>query len=181
MRHDRFHTTIPAITLALALLLAGCTGLQGSGGSFPVPQANPTDTPIVVVGGTAEPDSGQTPATSHGGPVKDYVSLVDNLRAQGATVEPAGEISQPFFSVQGYAIKVNGADVQAFEYADAASAEADAAKVSSDGSTIGTSMVDWVGPPHFYKVGRVIVLYVGDDQGVIDILQKVLGAQFAGR
>ena len=44
------------------------------------------------------------PVVSHGGPVTDYVSLFDNLRAAGTSVVPAGDVSQPFFSVTGNAI-----------------------------------------------------------------------------
>ena len=121
------------------------------------------------------------PPPSHGGPVTDYVSLIDNLRAAGATVEPAGEVSQPFFSVKGNAITVNGENVQVFEYADAATADTEAALVSPDGSSVGTTMISWVAAPHFYKTGRLIVLYVGDDTAVINVLEDVLGAQFAGR
>lgn len=121
------------------------------------------------------------PPVSHGGPVTDYVSLVDNLRAAGATVEPAGEINQPFFSVTGSAIMVNGENVQVFEYADAAAAEAEAGLVSADGSSIGTSIVSWVAAPHFYKAGKLIVLYVGENAATLNLLESVLGAQFAGR
>ncbi len=129
----------------------------------------------------APPPSPQPPVVSHGGPVTDYVSLIDNLRAAGATVEPAGDISQPFFSVKGNAITVNGGDVQVFEYADAATADAEAALISPDGSSIGTTMVSWVAAPHFYKTGRLIVLYVGDNASVLNALEGVLGPQFAGR
>jgi len=59
--------------------------------------------------------------------------------------------------------------------------EADAAQVASDGGSIGTSMVTWVEPPHFFKSGRVLVLYVGEDKAVIDLLKGPLGEQFAGR
>ncbi len=121
------------------------------------------------------------PVVSHGGPVTDYVSLFDNLRAAGATVEPAGDISQPFFSVKGNAITVNGENVQVFEYADAATADTEAALVSPDGSSVGITMVSWVATPHFYKTGRLIVLYVGDDTAVQNVLEAVLGSQFAGR
>jgi hypothetical protein len=100
-----------------------------------------------------------TPIVSHGGPVTGYVSLIDNLRAAGATVEPAGEVSQPFFSVKGQVITVNGGDVQVFEYADAAAADAEAALVSPDGGSVGTSMMSWVAAPHFFKTGKLIVLY----------------------
>jgi len=76
---------------------------------------------------------------------------------------------------------VNSDDVQVFEYRDNATAETDAQLVSPDGSSIGTSMPFWVGPPHFYKVEKLIVLYVGENEDTIGILDSVLGPQFAGR
>ncbi len=123
----------------------------------------------------------EKPPVSHDGPVTDYVSLIDNLRQAGATVESAGEVSQPFFSVTGNIMVVNGSDVHVFEYVDAAAAEAEAALVSPDGSSVGTSMVGWVAPPHFYRVEKLIVLYVGDSETVTDVLESTLGQQFAGR
>jgi hypothetical protein len=123
----------------------------------------------------------QAPAIdSHGGPVTDYITLVDALRAQGAIIEPSGDISQPFFTVEGRVIQVNSQDVQVFEYADEAAAAAEAELVAPDGSSVGTSMVSWMDSPHFYKAGRLIVLYVGDDATTIDLLEMVLGPQFAG-
>ncbi len=118
---------------------------------------------------------------SHGGPVTDYVSLVDNLRAAGATVDPAGTVSQPFFVPVGQLLTVNGEDVQAFEFASTEEAATAASTVSADGSSIGTSMVSWVGPPHFYQGGKLIAIYVGSDSGVINILKEAMGSQFAGR
>lgn len=117
---------------------------------------------------------------SHGGPVKDYLSLIDNLRANGALVNPSGDISQPFFSIKGQKITVNGDDVQVFEYPDAVAADAEAALVSPDGSSIGTTMVNWVASPHFYKKDKLIVLYVGDTTAIINVLVAVLDPQFAG-
>ncbi|MFC1938899.1 hypothetical protein ACFLWM_01940 [Chloroflexota bacterium] len=114
----------------------------------------------------------------------NYDSFIVNLRAAGATVEHPSlpqVIVQDFFSVTGQVFEVNGEDVQVFEYIDQSIAEAEAALVSPDGSSIGTSLPFWVGPPHFYKSGRIIVLYVGENKAVIDLLQEVLGSQFAGR
>jgi hypothetical protein len=128
---------------------------------------------------TDVPDAGST--TSHGGSVEDYVSLVDALRAAGATVEPSDTVEQAFFSVTGQIIKVNGADVQVFEYESAEAMETDVSQVAHDGGSIGTSMVTWMAAPHFFKTGRVLVLYVGDDAAVLDLLKSVLGEQFAGR
>jgi len=53
--------------------------------------------------------------------------------------------------------------------------------VSPDGSSIGTSMMTWVALPHFYKVIKLIVLYVGESDELIKVLEGVLGSQFAGR
>ena len=120
-------------------------------------------------------------AVSHGGPAQDYVSLIDNLRAEGATVEPVGEVEQVFFSVKGQIVTVNGVEIQVFEYADASAAETDAALVAPDGGSIGTTMVTWVAAPHFYKTGKIIVLYVGADTVVTGLLGKLIGPQLAGR
>jgi hypothetical protein len=152
-----------ASLLVVVMLIAACG---------PKPQA--TDAPASSV-----PDAG--PTTSHGGPVEDYISLVDALRAAGAAVEPGDSVEQVFFSVTGQIIKVDGADVQVFEYESAEAMEAEAALVAPDGGSIGTSMVMWVEPPHFFKTGRVLVLYVGEDAAVLNLLESVLGGQFAGR
>ena len=112
--------------------------------------------------------------------VTDVDSLVEELRAAGATVEIAGQVSQPFFSVDGRVVSVNGSDVHVFQYESETAASEEAALVSPEGSTIGTSSVTWVATPHFYKAGRLIVLYVGDDDAVVTVLEEVLGPQFAG-
>jgi hypothetical protein len=41
-------------------------------------------------------------------------------------------------------------------------------------------MVSWMDTPHFYKTGKIIVLYVGSDTTVLELLEGVLGPQFAG-
>ena len=90
-----------------------------------------------------------TPSTSHGGSVKDYVSLVDHMRAVGANVMPMGQVTQPCFSVTGQVITVNGEQVQVYEYANEDDANADSARISPDGGTIGNAQVDWIAPPPF--------------------------------
>jgi hypothetical protein len=42
-------------------------------------------------------------------------------------------------------------------------------------------MVSWMATPHFFKKGRILVLYVGDNTETLGLLESVLGAQFAGR
>lgn len=112
--------------------------------------------------------------------VVDTSALIDDLRAGGASVEIADPISQPFFSAGGRILRVNGEDVQTFEFGSEAAAQAEAARVSADGFTIGTTMVSWVATPHFFLAGRVIAVYVGDNQQVIAALRASMGDPFAG-
>jgi len=113
--------------------------------------------------------------------ITDLASLTDNLQAAGATVRPSEELPFPFFSVKAQAIIVNEEHpVMVFEYADDASADAEAALISPDGSSIGTARPAWGSTPHFYKAGRLIVLYVGDNNNILELLESVLGPQFAG-
>jgi hypothetical protein len=113
-------------------------------------------------------------------PVTSYASLMDALRSAGAAVASGDPVSQVFLSADGRFLRVNGQDVQVFEYASVGAAEADAGRVSPDGETIGTTHVSWIAPPHFYRSGPVIALYVGSDTSVLRALEAVLGRQFAG-
>jgi hypothetical protein len=96
-------------------------------------------------------------------------------------VETGDSVSQPFFTPEGSILKINGADVQVFEYESAEAMDKEASQVSSDGGSIGTSMVSWMDTPHFYKTANMIILYVGSDTSVLELLEGVLGPQFAGR
>lgn len=110
----------------------------------------------------------------------DYASFVESLRAARASVKAEGSVEQPFFSVTGKVISLYGEPVQIFEYRNSARADRDAARVSADGRTVGTTKPHWLGPPHFFKKDRLIVLYLGDDAKVLRALESRLGRQFAG-
>ena len=111
----------------------------------------------------------------------DFDRLSEALRAAGATVRTGGTVQQPFLSVPGRILVVNGEDVQVFEYGDASAAQSEAARVSSDGGSVGTTLITWVAPPHFFRRDRVIALYVGSNASVLSALSSSLGPQFAGR
>lgn len=112
---------------------------------------------------------------SHGNEIGGYVEVVDTLRAAGATVEPGTTVEQPFFEVSGQIIKVNGLDVQVFEFPDEDTRKTVSSLITPEGQPNPTSMVDWVDQPNFWAKGQVIVLYVGEDQMLIDLLTQVLG------
>ena len=136
---------------------------------------------LIVVGCGNGVTAAPTIASTESPVVEDQATLIAALKAAGATVEVGDSITQDFFRPEGHIIKVNGADVQVFEYESAEAMENEASQVAPDGGSIGTSMVSWMDAPHFYKTGRIIALYVGGDQTILDLLNKLLGAQFAGQ
>lgn len=150
---DAVKTLALNAAIGLALLLAACSGAD----------AQPTPAP------TEPPGAG----------IAGYEDLVAALQGEDATVEPSGPIEQAFFQVGGQIIRVNGADVQVFEYADEAARAADSDQISPDGTNIGTTMITWVDQPNLWAQGRLIVLYVGSDVQIIAQLQAVLGDPIA--
>ena len=70
--------------------------------------------------------------------------------------------------------------ISIYEYRSNEIMENFASKINSDGSQIGDALVDWIGPPHFYKKGNILVQYVGENKEIIKVLEKILGKQFAG-
>jgi len=136
---------------------------------------------LIVVGCGNGVTAAPTIASTESPVVEDQATLIAALKAAGATVEVGDSSTQDFFLPEGHIIKVNGADVQVFEYESAEAMENEASQVAPDGGSIGTSMVSWMDAPHFYKTGRIIALYVGGDQTILDLLNMVLGAQFAGQ
>ncbi|MCA1574067.1 MAG: hypothetical protein LC770_05920 [Acidobacteria bacterium] len=118
---------------------------------------------------------------ARGKPPNQYARLIGKLRAQRASVKSTKEkVWQPFFSVSGRIMKVNNEAIQVFEYSNAATTQSQAKRVSPDGKTIGNSKPSWMSTPHFFKSQKLIVIYVGDDQLILRILQAELGNQFAG-
>ena len=113
--------------------------------------------------------------------VEDQASLIAALETAGATVASGEPISQPFFNVEGNIVKVNGADVQVFQYESAEEMELDSSQIAPDGGSNATTMITWIDTPHFYKTGRIIALYIGSDETILSLLETVMGAQFAGQ
>ena len=126
------------------------------------------------------PDRAQ-PKQSKSGAITDYPSLITSLRTLGAGATAAADVEQPFFSIKGVMFKVHGEDVQVFQYASAAAADAEAAPISRDGMSVGTRKISWVGAPHFFKKEKLLVLYVGGNAEVLKTLEAALGPQFAGQ
>ena len=126
-------------------------------------------------------DSGSSPtAATTANQIISAASLVRDLRAGGFEIRLVDTVQQPFFTPKAEIYRVNGDDVQLYEYSDASSAEAEAARVSQNGA-IGGSMPLWIAPPHFYRNGSLVAIYLGSNPRVMQALTRALGPQFAGQ
>jgi hypothetical protein len=106
--------------------------------------------------------------------------LTSRLIAAGAVVGiGSAEIEQPFLSVPGYELIVDGEIVQAFEYPDISTATTEASILDSGESTIWDEAT-WTGTPRFYQVRNVILLYVGSNQDIVHKIEAAFGPPFAG-
>ena len=116
-------------------------------------------------------------------PADDLAGLLRSLQQAGFDTpeqEATNVLESRFFDVPGVALIVPGRKLLAYEFADESQAEAQAGMVSLDGTGIGNKYVGWGDTPHFFSRGRLIVIYQGDDQRMLDALEEALGPQFAG-
>jgi len=109
-----------------------------------------------------------------------YDTFAERLLDSGASVQHLGNVNQPFLSGQGRIMRVNGEDLQVFEYASRGLAEDDIRIVSPDGCCFGTTNISWLGSPHIYQKDQLIVIYIGDNSSMRNILENMMGSQFAG-
>ena len=107
--------------------------------------------------------------------------LVRNLAKRHVRVKLGGKVTQPFFSVRGQILKLKDVEIQAFEYRSVQTARKEGEAAGGDCTNVGTTSISWIAPPHFFRSGKLIVLYVGDQQSVLRLLEDVLGSQIAGR
>ena len=126
--------------------------------------------------------SSDEPITSSDGIVTDYTSLIDAIKSRGVLVEYIDEIAaeSSSFSAPIKVISVGGADIQVYEFQSESDAQVSSLMISEDGTEIGTSIIRWIDTPHFYTNGKIIVLYVGQNPEIMNLLELLLGAQFAG-
>src|SRR5690348_7263982 len=79
---------------------------------------------------------GASSSVRQSAPPLDYATLVERLRADGATVEPARDASAyPIVTPLGRMIHLNGELVSVFEYTSALEAQVGATQISPDGTT----------------------------------------------
>ena len=157
------------LTAALvASLVSGCSRQEVSNG----------DTPVEVLEG------GGTRGVS----IVDPPTLSEALRGEGLSIRRAELLlsGSPFamahepFEHRYLRVTVDDHQIDVFEFPDDETAGAAGSAVSADGWGVGGSQYEWIGPPHFWRSGHIIVLYAGDNEAFLETMTELLGSQFAG-
>ncbi len=119
--------------------------------------------------------------------INGYTDLINYLQKAGLTVEPEGTADPllPCISAEKtFEMTVNGGKIQVFEFKDKEAADAQAERISPNGTSIINSetacSILFVDTPHFFKNNNLMVLYVGNNTLVINALIEQFGVQFAG-
>jgi hypothetical protein len=102
---------------------------------------------------------------------EDISAVVTQPRQGVKPIFPRGTLSL---------ITLDGGSLQAYEYPDEATAQADASAISPDGRSIRGETIAWAATPRFYRTGKLIVVYLGEDDDVIDALEELADEPFAG-
>lgn len=127
-------------------------------------------------------------AACGGDKIADGAALIGVLESAGFSVQQSeGNLAgSPFtmihdpFSHTVTNLSVDSRRLTIHEFPDVETANQAAAVVSRDGSGVAGSQFEWIDTPHFWLFGRVIVLYLGEDQSFIEELSSIVGSSFAG-
>jgi hypothetical protein len=129
-------------------------------------------TPTATTPEPGAPPVGAEPAT--------YADFVGSLEEQGVRVEQRGQVTQPFFDVTGQALAVRDQEIQVFEFASEQAQRDTAATLGMIRDTIAQAMGRPVGQVHVWANGRIIVLYAGQDNQTLTLLNRVAGTPLVG-
>jgi hypothetical protein len=112
--------------------------------------------------------------------------VLDIPRSDQRTVSEATGVSavSPFTARAGavhtsYSAVIDGTDVLLYDFGVPEVAQRAAQMISIDGYSIAHQPHGWTGEPHFWRLGRVIILYQGSSEAFVEFLIEELGDPIA--
>lgn len=114
-----------------------------------------------------------------------YEELVKKLESLGYTIEVENVEENIMLTGRQKRLILNKSEsISVYLYQNSDKMEKDASYVSDDGFSYNNGKkgvcVEWVTAPHFFKLGNMIILYVGENPEIIHALEELAGPQFAG-
>jgi hypothetical protein len=132
---------------------------------------------------TEPPPSTVTPSTTpnaSASPASDVGALIALLAGARLDAREEAEFDASPLGNRGILVCVGDEPVRVYVYPTADEAAARARTINPrDPSNVGTAIIEWAGQPKFWLHDRLIVLYLGTEQPVIDALLATLGDPFA--
>lgn len=120
-----------------------------------------------------------------GGGGKSSQGFLAGLQDKGVKVTSPEPEPPGILEVPSTVYTVPGGTMHIFTFADPQTAKEVAKRVQPDGYMVRNTMginqaVDWAAPPHWYRHGRGLAVYIGSSPKVTDALTEIAGPQFAG-
>lgn len=117
--------------------------------------------------------------------ITEYEQLILNLEDVGFSVIEE-DVGEDILQGQRKWLTINDEEnISVYLYENSQKMEEDASYINEGGTSYtndGKNVeISWVSYPHFYKKGNIIVLYVGENQEIINTLEVIIGLQFAGK
>lgn len=115
----------------------------------------------------------------------EYEEFLSNLEEKGFTVI-VEDVGEDILQGQRKWLSINdGEHISVYLYKTREEMEKDASYMHGSGTSYRNGIknveISWASDPHFYKKGNIIVLYVGENQEIINVLEEIIGLQFAGK
>lgn len=117
-------------------------------------------------------------------PITEYEKLILSLENLGFSVVEE-DVGEDILQGQRKWLTINDVEnLSVYLYKTSEKMEEDASYIHEGGTSYSNGKnnaeISWVSYPHFYKRGNIIVLYVGENQEIINVLDETIGLQFAG-
>ncbi len=139
----------------------------------------PTPPPPEARLGNAVPTASATPLAH------SVAELEAALAQRGVAFTGEGQQQLEFLEAPAWIYRRGEDSLEVHEFPTDEEASEAVARFSADGHVIGQAdgsrtAVDWLGSPHVFAGGRLLVIYVGTDRQVLSVLEDIFGPQRAG-
>jgi len=114
----------------------------------------------------------------------DYAAFLTVLEKNGFQYTKGDTDAESFLSVERRPVWIGDEIISIYEYATNNEMEVDAAYIDRGGCSISVPgkmvKISWVSYPYFFKDGRIIINYVGENEEILEFLYSNYGKPFAG-
>ncbi|WP_024616011.1 hypothetical protein [Clostridium sp. Ade.TY] len=115
----------------------------------------------------------------------NLTSLKDDLKAKGfepKEKESKNNAMEKLFSVSGKILSIKNGEIYVYEYNkdQKDKLKNDLNSIQNNNSIMNGGDIKWNVSPHFYSKGRVVVVYDGNNQEILNALSEIMGMPLVG-